>query len=71
MHQCDCCYQESSVLVEVENRDPTSSQEYDRVCPTCAELISWACDALWHRPLFTAYQKRGRVTREHVSVVVA
>ena len=64
VHRCAWCQEETAVVVKIVNRDLTSSQEHELVCPTCAELEASERTALWNMPLFTcSYGKRRRMAR--------
>ena len=58
MSRCECCQEESVVLVPVMNYDATNPYEHELVCPTCADFISSVHPALYHMQLFTLRQKK-------------
>jgi len=69
MLRCECCQEETDVLVPVEDRDPMSPYEYELVCRACEEVISVVHMAVWQMPLFTARYKT--FYADSVSVVFA
>lgn len=58
MSRCDCCFEESFLVVPVMNADPTSPYEHDLVCPACADVLASVHPALYHMPVFTLRHKQ-------------
>jgi hypothetical protein len=55
--RCELCSEESSSLVPVLDRDPTSFQEHSLVCSECAEIAAYEHTALWNVRLFNDHGK--------------